>query len=115
LEVIARQAHFILTQNRKWQNAKSLWLKVLSSEMEQAKSGPGYDPSRRQHSGIWGAAHKAVLNKVQKKMQKISPFSFDRSVLNEEAQRFLKQFCLPPSSESPFIYYRDATLFFNCQ
>ncbi len=33
---------------------------------------PGFDPSIRRHSGIWGAADEAVLNTVQKKI-KISP------------------------------------------
>ncbi len=29
-------------------------------------NGPGFDPSIRRHSGIWGAADEAVLNKVRK-------------------------------------------------
>ncbi len=30
-------------------------------------NGPGFDPSIRRHSGIWGAADEAVLNIVQRK------------------------------------------------
>ncbi len=30
-------------------------------------NGPGFDPSIRRHSGIWGAADEAVLNIVRKK------------------------------------------------
>ncbi len=29
-------------------------------------NGPGFDPCIRQHSGIWGAADEAVLNKYEK-------------------------------------------------
>jgi len=32
-------------------------------------NGPGFDPSIRRHSGIWGAADEAVLNKVRKKIK----------------------------------------------
>jgi hypothetical protein len=33
-------------------------------------NGPGFDPSIRRHSGIWGAADEAVLNIVRKKLKK---------------------------------------------
>ncbi len=33
-------------------------------------NGPGFDPSIRRHSGIWGAADEAVLNRVRKKKKK---------------------------------------------
>jgi hypothetical protein len=33
-------------------------------------NGPGFDPSIRRHSGIWGAADEAVLNIVRKKYKK---------------------------------------------
>jgi hypothetical protein len=33
-------------------------------------NGPGFDPSIRRHSGIWGAADETVLNIVQKKKKK---------------------------------------------
>ncbi len=37
-------------------------------------NGPGFDPSIRRHSGIWGAADEAVLNIVRtKKKRKKSP------------------------------------------
>ncbi len=36
-------------------------------------NGPGFDPSIRRHSGIWGAADEAVLNIVRKKKLKKSP------------------------------------------
>ncbi len=34
-------------------------------------NGPGFDPSIRRHSGIWGAADEAVLNIVRAKKKKI--------------------------------------------
>ncbi len=34
-------------------------------------NGPGFDPSIRRHSGIWGAADEAVLNTVMNKREKI--------------------------------------------
>jgi hypothetical protein len=34
-------------------------------------NGPGFDPSIRRHSGIWGAADEAVLNIVRRKNKKI--------------------------------------------
>ncbi len=36
-------------------------------------NGPGFDPSIRRHSGIWGAADEAVLNIVWTKRKKIPP------------------------------------------
>ncbi len=39
-------------------------------------NGPGFDPSIRRHSGIWGAADEAVLNTVWKKIKKIPPKIF---------------------------------------
>jgi hypothetical protein len=33
-------------------------------------NGPGFDPSIRRHSGIWGAADEAVLNIVRTKKKK---------------------------------------------
>ncbi len=36
-------------------------------------NGPGFDPSIRRHSGIWGAADEAVLNIVRTKKKKIPP------------------------------------------
>ncbi len=36
-------------------------------------NGPGFDPSIRRHSWIWGAADEAVLNIVRKKYIKKSP------------------------------------------
>ncbi len=33
-------------------------------------NGPGFDPSIRRHSGIWGAADEAVLNNVRTKRKK---------------------------------------------
>ncbi len=36
-------------------------------------NGPGFDPSIRRHSGIWGAADEAVLNNVLNKKRKKSP------------------------------------------
>ncbi len=36
-------------------------------------NGPGFDPSIRRHSGIWGAADEAVLNNVRRKKEKKIP------------------------------------------
>ncbi len=36
-------------------------------------NGPGFDPSIRRHSGIWGAADEAVLNIVRKKIEIMKP------------------------------------------
>ncbi len=36
-------------------------------------NGPGFDPSIRRHSGIWGAADEAVLNTVRKKRKNPPP------------------------------------------
>jgi hypothetical protein len=36
-------------------------------------NGPGFDPSIRRHSGIWGAADEAVLNIVWRKNRKNPP------------------------------------------
>ncbi len=48
-------------------------------------NGPGFDPSIRRHSGIWGAADEAVLNIVRKKREKIPQKIF-----------FLKEYCSSP-------------------
>ncbi len=39
-------------------------------------NGPGFNPSIRRHSRIWGAADEAVLNIVRKKKKKIPPKIF---------------------------------------
>ncbi len=36
-------------------------------------NGPGFDPSIRRHSGIWGAADEAVLNMLWQKIKKSPP------------------------------------------
>ncbi len=53
-----------------WWDQASLWMR--SSLMVRAPdcqctscNGPGFDPSIRRHSGIWGVADKAVLNIVR--------------------------------------------------
>jgi hypothetical protein len=50
------------------------WIRMRSSLVFRAPDcqcasciGPGFDPSIRRHSGIWGAADEAVLNLVRKK------------------------------------------------
>ncbi len=55
-----------------------LWKKQMRSSLVVRASdcqctscnGPGFDPSIRRHSGIWGAADEAVLNIVRKKKKK---------------------------------------------
>ncbi len=39
-------------------------------------NGPGFDPSIRRHSKIWGAADEAVLNIVRKKKRKNPPKNY---------------------------------------
>ncbi len=56
-------------------------------------NGPGFDPSIRRHSGIWGAADEAVLNIVRKKkiddVSDLLNFSIvlDRRWTNEHTSR----------------------------
>ncbi len=48
-------------------------LVVRASDCQCTKcccNGPGFDPSIRRHSGIWGAADEAVLNTVRTKRKK---------------------------------------------
>ncbi len=45
-------------------------------------NGPGFDPSIRRHSGIWGAADEAVLNIVRTKKKK-SPKKYLRRAYEE--------------------------------
>jgi hypothetical protein len=57
---------------------RSSLLRMRSSLMVKASdcqctscNGPGFDPSIRRHSGIWGAADEAVLNIVRRKTKNI--------------------------------------------
>ncbi len=45
-------------------------------------NGPGFDPSIRRHSGIWGAADEAVLNIVRKKFKKSPPKIYIKNTLS---------------------------------
>ncbi len=58
----------------KRKSAVLLWTEKRSSLVVRASdcqctscNGPGFDPSIRRHSGIWGAADEAVLNIVRRK------------------------------------------------
>ncbi len=54
---------------RMWSSLVRMWssLVVRASDRQCTScNGPGFDPSIRWHSGIWGAADEAVLNIVQK-------------------------------------------------
>ncbi len=53
---------------------------------EQSRNSPGFDPSILQHSGIWGAAEKAVLNKAIKKSKKI--LLFKKTLKNKRLREF---------------------------
>jgi hypothetical protein len=46
-------------------------------------NGPGFDPSIRRHSGIWGAADEAVLNIVWTKRKK-SPPKIQKKMLSKK-------------------------------
>jgi hypothetical protein len=51
-----------------------LTLDVRASDCQCTScNGPGFDPSIRRHSGIWGAADEAVLNIVLNKREKSPP------------------------------------------
>ncbi len=43
-------------------------------------NGPGFDPSIRRHSGIWGAADETVLNTVRKKYRKNPPKKYIKKI-----------------------------------
>jgi hypothetical protein len=51
--------------NYKWM--RSSWVVRASDCRCRSWNSPGIDPSILRHSGIWGAAVEAVLNKVHKK------------------------------------------------
>ncbi len=60
-----------------WLRMRSSLLRMRSSLVVRASdcqctscNGPGFNPSIRRHSGIWGAADEAVLNTVRKKNTK---------------------------------------------
>ncbi len=75
-----------------WYNASSLiaymrsslgWMRsslvVRASDCQCTScNGPGFDPSIRRHSGIWGAADEAVLNIVRKKRKKSPQKIFEK-------------------------------------
>ncbi len=42
------------------------WVVRASDSQWRSRNCPGFDPSILRHSGIWGAADEAFLNKVQK-------------------------------------------------
>ncbi len=60
-----------------WDLAQCKWdlaqLRMRSSPASDGQctscNGPGFDPSIRRHSGIWGAADEAVFNIVRKKVR----------------------------------------------
>ncbi len=61
-------------------------LVVRASDCQSTScNGPGFDPSMRRHSGIWGAADEAVLNIVRTKRKNY--FTFCRAL----CQRWLKK------------------------
>ncbi len=59
-----------------WKRMTSLMrssLVVRASDCQcRSRNSPGFDPSILPHSGIWGAAYKAVLNTVHRKKEKKS-------------------------------------------
>jgi hypothetical protein len=52
-------------------------------------NGPGFDLSIRRHTGIWGTADEAVLNKVRKKIKKIPPLQKNLSLVWKSKLRCL--------------------------
>ncbi len=51
-------------------HATYLIIKIFIKQTFSSCNGPGFDPSIRRHSGIWGAADEAVLNIVRTKRTK---------------------------------------------
>ncbi len=51
-------------------------------------NGPGFDTSIRRHSGIWGAADKAVLNIVRKKIKNPPPQKIFENKINKKLSRW---------------------------
>ncbi len=60
-------------------------------------NGPGFDPSIRRHSGIWGATDEAVLNIVLNKREKIPQKIFNKK----------KTILFPPRSFVAVFWIRD--------
>ncbi len=85
-----------------------LWMRfsrVVRASDCQCKS-PGFDPSILRHSGIWGAADEAVLNKVhRKKIKKIPLFSysvFTSTQTSHSLKWSRKKICSVCTSAIPF-------------
>ncbi len=55
--------------------------------MHQLQRCPGFDPSIRRHSGIWGAADEAVLNIVRQKI-KSPPKIFLKNIKHKNCRIF---------------------------
>ncbi len=75
-----RKPFFILFYFHVQSTSLDMWRRMRSSLVVRASdcqctscNGPGFDPSIRRHSGIWGAADEAVLNIVRKKNKKNPP------------------------------------------
>ncbi len=56
-----------LCQSRLYRMRSSLVVRASDCQCTSC-NGPGFDPSIRRHSGIWGAADEAVLNNVWKRI-----------------------------------------------
>ncbi len=62
------------TDVREWKKRMRSSLVVRASDCQCTScNSPGFDPSIRRHSGIWGTADEAVLNIVWKTNRKKSP------------------------------------------
>ncbi len=64
-------------------------------------NGPGFDPSIRRHSGIWGAADETVLNIVRTKRKK-SPKKIFKKKIHPQSNNylpFLLAFLFSPKTE----------------
>jgi hypothetical protein len=64
---------------RLWMRSSRVWMRpsrgVRASDCRcRSCKSPGFDPNILRHSGIWGAAEEAVLNKVHTKNPKIALF-----------------------------------------
>jgi hypothetical protein len=68
-------------------------------------NGPGFDPSIRRHSGIWGSADEAVLNIVRKKRKK-SPKKYFKKKMYCSGTLFFKD----PDISSTYTLIKNGDL-----
>ncbi len=86
---------------------RSSLLRMKSSQVVRATdcqctscNGPGFDPSIRRHSGIWGAADEAVLNIVRKNKKKSPQKIFKRKNISWKSHQHAARLLLSGHPET---------------